>query len=136
MNKKIKCYTTDETKLINKYNLNQIINELKGGNDNVSLSIDNSNYIDTLTSVKSIKSIVRKEVTNNKPNRVKFRVYGIQFPYGRGNNIQSLIDSKQIGRFSIRGVWWNNYANKNECSLNSAAAYYMNSFTLYFYLRK
>ena len=129
MNKKIK-FTTDETKLISKYNLNQIINELKGGNDNVSLSIDNSNYIDTLTSVRLIKSIVRKEV---KPNRVKFRVYGI---HKKGNSIQSLIDSKQIGRFSIRGVWWNNYANKNEVSLNSAAAYYMNSFTLYFYLRK
>ena len=54
MNKKIK-FTTDETKLISKYNLNQIINELKGGNDNVSLSIDNYNYIDTLTSVRLIK---------------------------------------------------------------------------------
>ena len=98
-------------------NTNFIINELKAGNDNVSLSIDNSNYIDTLTSVKSIKSIVRKEV-----NRVKFRVFG------RGNRKQSF---KEIGR-----VWWDTSANKNDVFLNSAAGYFMNSFTLYFYLRK
>ena len=98
-------------------NISFIVNELKCGNDNVSLSFENTNYLDTLTSVKSIKSIVKKEV-----NRVKFRVFG------RGNRIQSF---KQIGR-----VWWNSYRNKNDVTLNSAAGYFMNSFTLYFYLRK
>ena len=96
-------------------NINFIINELKNGHDNVSLSFENSNYLDTLTSVKSIKSIVKKEV-----NFVKFRVFG------RGNRKQSF---KQIGR-----VWWNSCRNKNDVSLNSAAGYFMNSFTLYFYL--
>ena len=96
-------------------NINFIINELKNGHDNISLSFDNSNYQETLTSVKSIKSIVKKEV-----NFVKFRTRG------RGNRKQSF---KEIGRYYFKSA-----ANENDVSLNSAAGYFMNSFTLYFYL--
>ena len=97
-------------------NISFIVNELKGGNDNVSLSFENTNYLDTLTSVKSIKSIVKKEV-----NFVKFRTRG------RGNRKQSF---KEIGRYYFKSA-----ANENnDVSLNSAAGYFMNSFTLYFYL--
>ncbi|MSQ46749.1 MAG: hypothetical protein EXR24_07240 [Ignavibacteria bacterium] len=96
-------------------NISYIVNELNGGSDNVSLSFKNINYLDTLTSVKSIKSIVKNEV-----NGVKFKVRG------RGNRIKTF---KQLGRWYSAG-----FSNQNDVSLNSAAGYFMNSFTLYFYL--
>jgi|APGre2960657505_1045072.scaffolds.fasta_scaffold06777_12 hypothetical protein len=98
-------------------NISYIVNELNGGNDNISLSIKNKNYLDTLILVKSIKSLVKNGV---KSNKIKFKVRG------RGNRIKTF---KQLGRWYSAG-----FSNQNDVSLNSAAGYFMNSFTLYFYL--